>query len=275
MWFTWTLPWLPGTDLSAQQAARWFEALKVQPDKHDWSELAETFNDLANEGPEDVEVDGWGWDYYWFRAGSWAENQLTADELRKRNEATEDERAAKRLRAYFFDKADWNALSEHAKAALVSADRAWLDSRNKALLVLDQLQVATEDVLYHYLWKPLLRWVDTEPRQDIGELNEARNNLLPDSKPVLSRYTKILESDGGVANYLCKHFAESDAQFVKHEAKSCFKVLLNARNKARHSTKPPSLNELRSIYAEFMGLGRDRLAILPELVRILIQPPPK
>ena len=132
-----TLPWLAGPELPTQQAAHWFEALKAQPNKHDWVKLAATFNDLANEvlenkGLEDVEVDGWGWDYYWFRAGSWTENQLTADELRERNEAIEDERAEERLRAYFFDEAQWNALSEPAKNALILADRTWVSSRNKA-----------------------------------------------------------------------------------------------------------------------------------------------
>ena len=276
LWYSWSLPWLSEDALPTQQAAHWFEALKAQPNKHDWSKLAETFNDLANEGLEDVEVDGWLWDYYWFRAGSWAENQLTADELRKRNEATEDERAAKRLRAYFFDEAQWDALSEDAKAALISADRAWMDSGHKVLLVLDQLQVATEDVLYHYLWNPLLRWRDAGPRQGTGELDKTRKKLAPYSKPVLSRYVKVLEADGGAANYLRKRFAtKSDAQFVKGVAREHFEKLLDARNKARHSTKSPSLSELRDLYAQFMGLGRDRLAILPELVRILTQPPSK
>ena len=38
---------------------------------------------------------------------------------------------------------------------------------------------------------------------------------------------------------------------------------------------PVDSDAIRDVYAEFMGIGRNRLAILPELVRILTQPPPK
>ena len=275
-WFAWTLPWLSGPELPTQQAAQWFEALKAQPSKHDWSKLAATFNDLANEalgteGLEDVEVDGWGWDFYWFRAGSWAENQLTADQLRARNEAVEDQRAEERLRAYFFDEAQWEALSEHAKEALISADRAWVSSENKAQ-ILDQLQMVTEDILYYHLWRPLLKWADGRPDQ-FHRLKDTRDKLAPEDKPKLSRYETILKSDREVESYLRERLVEGDAGYVKNRVRKHFRKLRSTRNSYRHTTR--SLGELRSIYAEFMGLGRDRLAVLPELVRILTQPPPK
>ncbi len=283
--YPWIPMWLSESELPAQTVVDWFEALKDGPDIHkqDWEAVATACDELSrlSDVPSrdsgnvvDREGRSWEWRAYWQRASGWAEAQLTPSDLLDHLEKQEDKWAEERLRAYFFDEAQWDALSKDAQAALISADRAWMHSRHKTLLVLDQLQVATEDVLYHNLWNPLLRWRDTGPRQGTSELDKARKDLRQDSKPGLRRYVKILGSDGGVADYLCERFAASDAQFVTHEAKSCFEVLLDARNKARHSTKPPSLNELRSIYAEFMGLWRDRLAVLPELVRILNQPQP-
>ena len=88
---------------------------------------------------------------------------------------------------------------------------------------------------------------------------------------MLRTYERILNSDGGIEHLRERFVKGSDACFVK-DAREHFERLRKARNSERHTTKSLSASNLRDIYAEFMGLGRDRRAILPELVRILSQP---
>ena len=53
-------------------------------------------------------------------------------------------------------------------------------------------------------------------------------------------------------------------------------MLKDLRNPEEHGKGAPvHLSEIRDLYAKFMGLGRDQPAVLPELIRILTQPPPK
>ena len=278
-WFAWTLPWLPGADLSEQKAARWFETLKAQPSRHDWNALARTFGSLAEAfteradiNPEAVEVDGWNWDYYWFRAGSWAENQLTADELRKRNEAIENERAEERMRAYFFDDTQWDALSCHARKALISADRAWVSSIYK-VPVLDGLRTAMGDILYYHLWIPIEEWAKEQPSENLRVLKGIQRRLAQRGhEPKLADYTQLLSAPEVREHLQCRNIGDDDIGFiVGKETKAQFGKLLEIRNEAVYKPNAKSgLGEVQKIYAKFMGLGQR--AILPELVRILSQP---
>ena len=280
-WFAWTLPWLSGAELPTRQAAHWFEALKAQPSKHDWNTLARTFGSLAEAfteradiDPEDVEVDGWNWDYYWFRAGSWAENQLTADELRKRNEAIEDERAEERMRAYFFDDTQWNALSDHARKALISADRAWVSSMYK-VPVLDGLRTATADILYYLLWIPIGEWAKGQPPENLRVLKDIQRKLAQRGhEPKLADYNQLLSATECKEHLQSRDIGDDDIGFiVGKETKAQFGKLLEIRNKAVYKPNAKSgLGEVQKIYTKFMGLGQR--AILPELVRILSQPLP-
>ena len=75
-------------------------------------------------------------------------------------------------------------------------------------------------------------------------------------------------------SYFCEPGKESDAHFVR-DAREHFKRLRKARNLERHTANSPLPSELRDIYGRFLGIGPKRPGILPELVRILTQPPPK
>ena len=280
-WFAWTLPWLSEAELPTQQAAQWYGTLKSQPNRHDWRKLASTFDDLA-EGftgradvePEDVEVDGWSWDVYWYRAQSWAENQLTADELRERNEAIEDKRAEERLRKYFFTDAQWNVFPEGAKVALVSADRARVSSEYKAP-VLDGLRIAMADILYHGLWIPIEEWAKAQTPENLRALKTIQERLVRRGhEPKLADYNQLLSAPEVKTHLQNRDVSDDDISFIiGKETKDWFNRLLKVRNSAVYKPNAKSgPGEVHTIYAEFMGLGRDRRAILPELVRILSQP---
>ena len=76
--------------------------------------------------------------------------------------------------------------------------------------------------------------------------------------------------------YLQDHFEKRAADFIKSKVKKRLRMLKDLRDPEEHGKGARvHLSEIRDLYAEFMGLGRDRLAILPELARILTQPPSK
>ena len=211
--------------------------------------------------------------------GSWTENQLTADQLRERNEAVADERAEERLRAYFFDEAQWNALSEPAKNALILADRAWVSSRNKAQ-VLNSLRIATEDILYHGLWTGLVEWAKGQAGLDLHRLQDVQQYLKEHryEAPGLAQYEHFLRDDG-VERYLKDNrgLIDDNVAFIRKQSQQ-FKGLRESRRAAEHApVASVGLETIRETYREFMGIGPKRPGILPELVRLLLLPwpPPK
>ena len=302
----WTPIWLSESELPAQTVVDWFEALKSRRGEQGWAALGITcdklslLTDVLTRDGEEV-VDGEGkkvtWNDYWQRASGWAEAQLTPDQLRDFLEAREDYAAGARLRAYFFTDDQWNALPDRAKESLISADRAWVSANSQRPVrgirsIPNELRKATEHILQHYLWDPVVRWADKKEQGnlDFRELRKVRDRLaklghdpgLVDYVGVSSntkettagRRTGIL-SDGGVVKYLQDHFGK-DADFIKNKVKKRLRMLKGLRDPEEHGKGAPvHLSEIRDLYAEFMGIGRNRLAILPELVRILTQPPPK
>lgn len=302
----WTPMWLSEPELPAQTVIGWFEALKSRRGEQEWAALAITCDKLSlltevlSRGDEKV-VDGeensCDWAVFWQRAAGWAEAQLTSSESRNLIQKREHIAAEERLRAYFFDEAQWNALSERARDALVSADSAWMSANHGrpslGRSIPNDLRKATEHILQHYLWDPVVRWADKNEQSnlDFRELRRVRARLaklghdpgLADYVGVASntkettagRRTGIL-SDGGVVKYLQDHFGKKDADFIKNKVKKRLRMLKDLRDPEEHGKGASvHLSEIRDLYAEFMGIGRNRLAILPELVRILLQPPPK
>ena len=222
MWFSfgelsdepWVPTWLSKPDLRAQVVADWFEALKDGPDtrKYDLSALAMTCDKLSSltdvldrdgEGLVDGEGRRVTWYVYWQRAVGWAEAQLTPDQLRDLREEQEDKRAEDRLRAYFFDEAQWDALPERARDELLLADKAWM-SANRVRPSLGRsipngLRKATEHILEQYLWDPLVKWADEKEQAnlDFRELRRIQKKLAQlQHDPSLADYTRILSDKG-------------------------------------------------------------------------------
>ena len=176
------------------------------------------------------------------------------------------------MRAYFFDEAQWNALPEPARDALVSADRAWVSSRNKAQ-VLNSLRIATEDILYRGLWTGLVEWAKEQAGLDLHRLQDVQQRLKEHryEAPGLAQYEGFLP-DGGVERYLKdeRGLEGSDIAFIRKRRQQ-FKDLRGPRRDVEHVPGASvDIGRIREIYAQFLGIGPKRRAILPELVRILL-----
>ena len=197
---------------------------------------------------------------------------ITPDELRSLYENREDMAAERRLQSYFFTDDLWQALSNRARQALITADRAFVDATSgRRTGFLNELRVATEEVLHHHFWKPFIEWA--EGQGIIGEqrftgLRRVRERLAQRNRsPSLRDYITALE-DVGAKDFLRDdlELKDSDEQFIRQRGVKHFKRLSPLRNDAEHE-RTPDRKEVGALYAEALGIGQR--GVLPELVRLL------
>ena len=119
-----------------------------------------------------------------------------------------------------------------------------------------------------------MRWADKKEQGnlDFRELRKVRDRLaklghdpgLADyvgassntKETTAGRRTGIL-SAGGVVKYLQDNFEKKDADFIKNKVKKRLRMLKDLRDPEEHGKGVPvRLSEVRDLYAEFMGIGR-------------------
>ena len=266
-------PWL---DKAEDRAKDYLGHLRASREGDvDWAAVITSCNTLKSFLPEeewtrqegiedglDEETD------YWDETIGWAKAQLTPGQLRSLIEERGGAAATLRLSSYFFPDNLWQRLSEEARNAIVTADLVWMDDGPESRLrtILNPLQRATEDILYHHLWVPLAEWARGRPRDSEylpGILSEARKQY-----PGLTEYIKIV-SEKPTKTYLRGLGIEGDdLDFLTNKAQRHFRGLRDARNKVEHepdSNVTPS--DIRKLYRASLGIGCR--GILPELVRLL------
>lgn len=119
-----------------------------------------------DEGESEVkDSDGNEWKVidFWHHASGWLEARLQPSDLRELLNEREDSASEKRLRIYFFGDELWAKLPERAKCSLISADRDWFGgSLARTEAVLNELKIATEELMHNGLWKPLEQWLEVQ-----------------------------------------------------------------------------------------------------------------
>ena len=210
-------------------------------------------------------------DAFWSEKKGWAESQLTPDQLRDYLQSSEDERAAQRLQTYFFPRGLWERLPERAREALVSADRVMMSSTlGRRAGILNEIRIATEEVLHRYLWTPLSEWAAAQRslhsgvKEILGRPEQSRRS------PIIDDYVQLLWHSGARDYFRSLGLSDDDVRFLTRENRTTkhLQTLQRTRNTAEHepgSAINPS--EVRDLYAESLGIGRK--GILPELLRLL------
>ena len=266
-------PWLDKAEDRAKDYLAYLRASREG--KVDWAAVITSCNTLKSflseeewtrqEGIEDgldEETD------YWDETIGWAKAQLTPGQLRSLIEERGGAAATLRLSSYFFPDNLWRSLSEEARNALVTADLVWIDDGPDSRLrtILNPLQRATEDILYHHLWVPLAEWAKEHQRDSEylpGILSVARKQY-----PGLTEYIKVISENPAVRYLRNLGIADQDIDFLTKEARRHFWNLRDARNKVEHepgSSVTPS--DVRNLYRTSLGIGCR--GMLPELVRLL------
>ena len=91
----------------------------------------------------------------------WTLDQLTPDQHRSIYRRQEDDIAERRLQTYFLTDDLWQALSDRARQALITADRAFVDSTSgRRVRDPGRTSIATEEALHQYFWEPFIEWTE-------------------------------------------------------------------------------------------------------------------
>jgi hypothetical protein len=221
---------------------------------------------------KDSEGNEWKVIEFWQHASGWVEAQLKPSDMREFLNEREDSTSEKRLRMYFFGDELWAKLPERAKSSLISADRDWYGgSVARTEAILNELKIATEEILVNGLWKPLEKWLITQKRnnQDIQELLRATADLTEKRRlPTILNFELICRLPSTSAFLADRGVDPKNRQWFSKELPQSLFRLRTARNDAEHEISNPWDREsLRKYYEEFVGIGQ--LGTLPELSRIL------
>ena len=208
------------------------------------------------------------WREFWHGPKAWASAQLSPSEYRKMREEDEWDAAERRLETYFFGR-NWSYLPGRAQERLISAD-ILLNSTQRVALesVLNDLRVATEEMCFQVIWKPL-----TQVKRGSTELlgfMKVRTELKerhPPRDPGISEYIGIC-GEGWYVQFLGSlEIGEDDIQFLTGTLPNRMDQLRNERNSAEHEIGSlKSRDSIESFYRGFLGIGQ--AGVLPELARI-------
>ncbi len=263
----------------AQRIVNWINALKSNRNT-DWDAILEMFNQFAlgsMHGGEIVTDDdgfsGFLIDYDQMLK-AWVRGSLSLPEIRSIFEEREDAAAERRLQVYYFADGLWQALPNRARAALVSADRAFVSGgAGRASGILNELRIAAEELLRYRLWEPLILWMERQPdyltSPDFVEIRYARERAHRGS-PSLETHERLLRDGIGVGRFLRERVVgdKTGLQFITQQAAKHLGRLRQARNAAEHEPGYEADSAaIRDLYAEAVGVGRK--GVLPEMARLL------
>lgn len=179
-------------NLDPQEPVDCFEAIRNRNSGKDLKDIANIcsfFVTVAkawwpNEEQEievkDAKGEPWSLPEYWQHALGWVEAQLQPSELRNLLNEREDQLAEQRLRTYFFGEVLWAKLPERARRSIISADRDWFNgSVARIEAILNELQIATTELLIIGLWNPLEEWIkrNNTEQVDANQFYELQNDL--------------------------------------------------------------------------------------------------
>lgn len=260
-------PWSLGN--SSERAIHWCEELKqrsrLAPGSVDWDSVTRSFTTINEHGDDETLA-------YWHRLMGFVEAELTPSQLRTLYDDREDERAATRLRKYFFPDPLWESMSKNAQEALVRVDRSFVSATQGGWGgIASDLRVATGELLGHCLWKPLIAWVVEQQAYALADSSAIRRaeELLRDDPLDLHAYEEILLPDPKTSAFLKNELRlpQKDYEFIRHRVPKFLSQLRAARNSSQHRTDyTPNHAQLHSLYAGALGIGGT--GVLPALLRL-------
>jgi len=211
----------------------------------------------------DARGDNWEPDVYWYHALGWAEALLNPSDLRESLQQGEDVAAERRMRAYFFEDRHWSALPKRAKSSLVNADRDYFAgamSRREA--VLNELRVATEEILFHGLWTPLGKWItENDERRASGHDFIALEEGLRRKRhsPTLFHFEKMCRMDITARFFSERGYTKMECSWLSDELPGILENLRKARDTAEHEPSGNVHADLRKYFNRYLGIQQPGL----------------
>ena len=143
---------------------------------------------------------------FWDETIGWLHAQLAPDQLRGLYEERIRRAAESRPSRYIFADGIWAKLSEKARDELITADSTWMadGSENRLATILNPVQRATEDTLYHLFWVPIMHWARGRD-EEYGWLSSLLGNR---NFPRLTDYLWVLSSPTSITYFLVQPGAQ-------------------------------------------------------------------
>ena len=195
-------------------------------------------------------------------------NKMSNDDRIKELRRSRDYQIEDRLRLYFFGDT-WDRLPDKARAALISADREYENTRGRRQGIFEDLWLAAREILVEALLEPYNAFCIAQKEQ--REVKSfAALAPVPSEDEDLYDTVQALYYAPLFEEYLRQTFNEDDKAFIK-ELEKPFGKLNGLRNDAVHANRPAYKRnrferDIRETYAEFLGIGRN--GILPRLMRL-------
>ena len=265
-------------EFSLEDAKDLFEQVRTNRRRDDdWRQVADECRALMNalhvsgidEEIQDERGDVIGWREYWNGAQTWARTQLSPTGLQEYQMHLEETAAGDRMRLYFFGET-WNTLGHKTQAAILNADLLMHSKERGQRLgtVLNELQVATEEVFNWGVWYPLATVKATEWITELDEFEQRRAETSGSMKgPGLRDYVWVCDRPFFGKFLECRGVGCPEIAFLTQDLPELCRSLLRLRNAAQHDLgREPSRTVVDCVYKAFLGIGR--LGVLPELTRI-------
>jgi hypothetical protein len=231
---------------------------------------------LDEDENEVKDADGNEWKVidFWHHASGWLEARLQPSDLRELLNEREDSASEKRLRTYFFGDELWAKLPERAKCSLISADRDWFGgSLARTEAVLNELKIATEELMHNGLWKPLEQWLEVQgsKHRDLQDFLNLKAQLAEKRRlPTILDLERICRMSVTGAFLAENGVPLKERQWFIKELPRSLHHLRKARNRAEHESLGNwARQEIAGFVAEFIGIGRP--GVLPQLAKVLFQ----
>ena len=201
---------------------------------------------------------------FWDETIGWRHAQLAPDQLRGLYEDRIRSAAESRLSRYFSADGIWAKLSDQDRDEPTTADSTWLadGSQNRLATILNPVQRATEDTLYHLFWVPFMHWARGRD-EEYGWLSSLLGNR---NFPRLTDYLRVLSSPTGMTYLAYLRLPRSDIDFLTGKPGELrhLKHLRDARNVADHEAiLGPRSREVEALYAESLGISQWRREMGP------------
>ena len=204
------------------------------------------------------------WGEYWRGAKAWASAQLSRSEYREMRRRDDLDASERRLEKYFFGD-NWSKLPVRAQERIIVADIIWTSYQRVDMeSLLNELQRASEEMCYAFIWDPLLG----EQIASEGLLIEIEARMAQEGRqePNMGDFLGICDHSQFVEFLRRRALDEGGIQFMSESLPVAMGQLRSARNLAEHemgSSVPGG--QIEELYWKFLGIGR--AGILPEHVR--------
>ena len=202
---------------------------------------------------------------FWAIAYGIVLNKMSNDDRIKELRRSRDYQIEDRLRLYFFGD-NWDRLPDKARAALISADREYENTRGRRQGIFEDLWLATREILVEVLLKPYNAFCSAQKElKSFAALSPAPSDDQDLYDIVQALYYAPLFED-----YRKQTFDNYDRSFIKGLEKP-FGKLNSLRNDAVHANRPAYKknkfeSDIHKTYAEFLGI--ECPGILPRLMRL-------